>query len=94
MPVIIVMTQDSLYPKVQSAFSQITARKAAPIIVCNNDDATIPKGAKTIRVPRTVDCLQGLVNIVPLQLLSYHLAVKNGFDVDFPRNLAKSVTTE
>jgi glucosamine--fructose-6-phosphate aminotransferase (isomerizing) len=94
MPVIIVMTRDSLYPKVQSAFAQITARKAAPIIICDEDDSSFAPGAKTIRVPRTVDCLQGLVNIVPLQLLSYHLAVKNGFDVDFPRNLAKSVTTE
>lgn len=87
MPVIIIMTQDSLYPKVQSAFAQITARKAQPIILCNDDDNEIPSGAKVIRVPRTVDCLQGLLNIIPLQLLSYHLAVKNGCDVDFPRNL-------
>ena len=87
MPVIIVMTQDSLYPKVQSAYAQITARKAQPIVICNEDDEGIPKECTTIRVPRTVDCLQGLVNIIPLQLLSYHLAVKNGFDVDFPRNL-------
>ncbi|KAI0703676.1 hypothetical protein C8T65DRAFT_654732 [Cerioporus squamosus] len=87
MPVIIVMTQDSLYTKVQSAYAQITARKAQPIVVCNEGDDEIPKGCKTIRVPRTVDCLQGLLNIIPLQLLSYHLAVKNGFDVDFPRNL-------
>ena len=87
MPVIIVMTQDSLYPKVQSAYAQITARKAQPIVVCNEDDDGIPKGCKTIRVPRTVDCLQGILNIIPMQLLSYHLAVKNGFDVDFPRNL-------
>ncbi|CDO68668.1 hypothetical protein BN946_scf184790.g17 [Trametes cinnabarina] len=94
MPVIIVMTQDSLYPKVQSAYAQITARKAQPIVVCNEDDDAIPKDCKTIRVPRTVDCLQGILNIIPLQLLSYHLAVMNGFDVDFPRNLAKSVTTE
>ncbi|PSS32045.1 hypothetical protein PHLCEN_2v2190 [Hermanssonia centrifuga] len=94
MPVIIIMTQDSLYPKVQSAFSQITARKAQPIVVCCEDDQGIPSGCKTIRVPKTVDCLQGLLNIIPLQLLSYHLAVRNGFDVDFPRNLAKSVTTE
>ena len=71
----------------QSAFSQITARKAQPIIICNDDDASIPTSAKTIRVPKTVDCLQGLLNIIPLQLLSYHLAIKNGFDVDFPRNL-------
>jgi glucosamine--fructose-6-phosphate aminotransferase (isomerizing) len=42
---------------------------------------------KTIVVPGTVDCLQGILNIIPLQLLSYHLAILNGFDVDFPRNL-------
>ncbi|TFK26088.1 L-glutamine D-fructose 6-phosphate amidotransferase [Coprinopsis marcescibilis] len=94
MPVIIIMTQDSLYPKVQSAFSQITARKAQPIVLCNEDDDGIPANAKTIRVPKTVDALQGLLNIIPLQLLSYHLAVINGCDVDFPRNLAKSVTVE
>ncbi|KAG6901987.1 glutamine--fructose-6-phosphate transaminase (isomerizing) [Termitomyces sp. Mi166 len=94
MPVIIIMTQDSLYPKVQSAFAQITARKAQPIVLCNEGDNGIPAGAKTIRVPKTIDCLQGILNIIPLQLLSYHLAVKNGFDVDFPRNLAKSVTVE
>ncbi|KAG6897034.1 glutamine--fructose-6-phosphate transaminase (isomerizing) [Termitomyces sp. T32_za158] len=94
MPVIIIMTQDSLYPKVQSAFAQITARKAQPIVLCNEGDDGIPAGAKTIRVPKTTDCLQGILNIIPLQLLSYHLAVKNGFDVDFPRNLAKSVTVE
>jgi len=87
MPVIIIMTRDSLYPKVQSAFEQITARKAHPIVVCNEGDTEIKAGVKTIRVPRTVDCLQGLLNIIPMQLLSYHLAVKNGFDVDFPRNL-------
>ncbi|KLO12888.1 L-glutamine D-fructose 6-phosphate amidotansferase [Schizopora paradoxa] len=94
MPVIIIMTRDSLYPKVKSALAQITARKAQPIIICCEGDADFPKDAKTIRVPSTVDCLQGLLNIIPLQLLSYHLAIKNGFDVDFPRNLAKSVTTE
>lgn len=87
MPVIIIMTRDSLYPKVKSAFSQITARKAQPIIICNEDDASVPKDAKAIRVPETCDVLQGILNIIPLQLLSYHLAIKNGFDVDFPRNL-------
>ncbi len=87
MPVIIIMTQDSLYPKVQSAFAQITARKAQPIVMCCENDESIPQGAKTVRVPKTVDCLQGLLNVIPLQLLSYHLAVKNGYDVDFPRNL-------
>ena len=91
MPVIIVMTRDSLYPKVQSAFSQITARKAHPIVICNEDDEGVAKDVKAIRVPQTVDCLQGLLNIIPLQLLSYHLAVNKGFDVDFPRNLCASL---
>ena len=94
MPVIIVMTQDSLYPKVQSAYAQITARKAQPIIICNEDDDSVPKDAKTIRVPETCDALQGILNIIPLQLFAYHVAMARGTDVDQPRNLAKSVTVE
>ncbi|KAI9312972.1 putative GFA1-glucosamine--fructose-6-phosphate transaminase [Dichotomocladium elegans] len=94
MPVILIMTKDSLYPKVQSALQQVTARKGQPIIICNEGDTNLIKHYKTINVPQTVDCLQGLVNIIPLQLLSYHLAVLQGVDVDFPRNLAKSVTVE
>jgi glucosamine--fructose-6-phosphate aminotransferase (isomerizing) len=85
MPVILIMTQDSLYPKVQSALQQVTARKGHPIIICNAGDANITSKFRTIRVPKIVDCLQGLINIIPLQLLSYHLAVMNGVDVDFPR---------
>jgi glucosamine--fructose-6-phosphate aminotransferase (isomerizing) len=88
------MTQDSLYPKVQSALQQVTARKGNPIIICNKDDSGISDKYRTIRVPQIVDCLQGIITIIPLQLLSYHLAVMNGVDVDFPRNLAKSVTVE
>ncbi|KAJ9113154.1 hypothetical protein QFC20_002046 [Naganishia adeliensis] len=94
LPVIFIMTKDSLYPKVQSALQQVMARKGQPIVICNEDDQTIDAGVRTIRVPATVDCLQGLVNVIPLQLLSYHLAIMNGVDVDFPRNLAKSVTVE
>ncbi|EOR02065.1 Glucosamine--fructose-6-phosphate aminotransferase [Wallemia ichthyophaga EXF-994] len=94
MPVILVMTQDSFYPKVQSALMQITARKGLPIIICNEGDKSLTENYKTIQVPKSVDALQGLLNVVPLQLLSYHLAVGRGYDVDFPRNLAKSVTVE
>ncbi|KAI9319665.1 L-glutamine D-fructose 6-phosphate amidotransferase [Dichotomocladium elegans] len=94
MPVILIMTKDSLYPKVQSALQQVTARKGQPIIICNEGDVDIQNNYKTIAVPQNVDCLQGLINIIPLQLLSYHLAVIQGVDVDFPRNLAKSVTVE
>ncbi|KIJ47549.1 hypothetical protein M422DRAFT_248981 [Sphaerobolus stellatus SS14] len=70
---------------VQFAFAQITARKAKPIIICNDNDTSVSK---------TVDSLQGIINVIPLQPLSYHLVVMNGFDFDFPRNLAKSVATE
>jgi glucosamine--fructose-6-phosphate aminotransferase (isomerizing) len=94
MPVILLMTQDSLYPKVQSALQQVAARKGNPIIICNTGDQNLVNAHKTIEVPKTSDCLQGLVNIIPLQLLSYHLAIIKGVDVDFPRNLAKSVTVE
>ncbi|KAG2237805.1 glutamine-fructose-6-phosphate transaminase [Thamnidium elegans] len=94
MPVILIMTQDSLYPKVQSALQQVAARKGTPIIICNSGDQNLVGQFKTIEVPKTSDCLQGLVNIIPLQLLSYHLAIIKGVDVDFPRNLAKSVTVE
>ncbi|KAI8997469.1 glutamine-fructose-6-phosphate transaminase [Pilobolus umbonatus] len=94
MAVILLMTQDSLYPKVQSALQQVVARKGNPIIICNTGDESLVNHYKAIEVPKTSDCLQGLVNIIPLQLLSYHLAILKGVDVDFPRNLAKSVTVE
>ncbi|KAG0356964.1 glutamine--fructose-6-phosphate transaminase (isomerizing), partial [Gamsiella multidivaricata] len=94
MPVILIMTRDSLYPKVRSALEQVTARKGQPIIICNKGDDAISPETKTIRVPQTIDCLQGLLTIIPLQLLSYHLACLAGVDVDFPRNLAKSVTVD
>ncbi|KAJ1919974.1 glutamine--fructose-6-phosphate transaminase (isomerizing) [Mycoemilia scoparia] len=94
MPAIIIMTKDSHYPKVMSALQQVTARKGRPIVICNEGDDRVPDIEHVIRVPGTVDCLMGILTIIPLQLLSYHLAVKNGVDVDFPRNLAKSVTVE
>uniref|UniRef100_A0A8C8CVA6 glutamine--fructose-6-phosphate transaminase (isomerizing) n=1 Tax=Oncorhynchus tshawytscha TaxID=74940 RepID=A0A8C8CVA6_ONCTS len=66
-----------------------------PIILCCQDDPEITKNAyKTIELPQTVDCLQGVLSVIPLQLMSFHLAVLRGYDVDCPRNLAKSVTVE
>ena len=53
-----------------------------PIVICNTDDDNFPRDNTVIRVPKTIDCLQGLLNIIPLQLLSYHLACQKGFDVD------------
>jgi len=96
MPVIMVIIQDSTYSKSQNALQQITARAGRPIVICTADAVEdLSKSAyKTIVIPSTVDCLQSILAIIPLQLLSYHLAVKKGLDVDCPRNLAKSVTVE
>ncbi|KAJ1661935.1 glutamine--fructose-6-phosphate transaminase (isomerizing) [Coemansia sp. RSA 1813] len=95
LPIIVIMTKDAYYPKVQNALQQVQARKGRPIIVCNSNDTNINDSQnQTIRIPQTVDCLQGILSIIPLQLLSYHMATLNGVDVDFPRNLAKSVTVE
>lgn len=96
MPVIMVVIRDSTFTKSQNALEQVTARHGRPIVICTQDSvAALSKSAyKTIVIPHTVDCLQGILSIIPLQLLSYHLAVKKGLDVDCPRNLAKSVTVE
>jgi len=51
----------------------------------NKDDKSIAKDVKTTHALQTVNCLQGLLDIIPLQLLSYHLAINKGFDVNFPR---------
>ena len=93
MPVLIVATRDSLYDKVLSAVHQVVARKGRVFVLTHDDCHEVDQLAThTLRVPKTVDCLQGILNIIPMQLLSYHLAVKLGHNVDQPRNLAKSVT--
>lgn len=99
LPIIAFGTRDSLFAKVVSSIEQVTARKGRPIVICNENDSVWTKKADTsdlltLEVPLTVDCLQGLLNIIPLQLMAYWLAVNRGIDVDFPRNLAKSVTVE
>lgn len=73
----------------------VAARGGKPIVICNPGDEEFQASqAEKIEVPRTVDCLQGLLNVIPLQLIAYWLAVMEGLNVDFPRNLAKSVTVE
>uniref|UniRef100_G1PN79 glutamine--fructose-6-phosphate transaminase (isomerizing) n=1 Tax=Myotis lucifugus TaxID=59463 RepID=G1PN79_MYOLU len=95
MPIIMVIMKDPCFAKCQNALQQITARQGRPIILCSKDDTESSKFAyKMIELPPTVDCLQGILSVIPLQLLSFHLAVLRGYDVDFPRNLAKSVTVE
>ncbi|KPM11657.1 hypothetical protein NH340_JMT01140 [Sarcoptes scabiei] len=95
MPVIMVVTRDSVYPKCMNALQQVMARGASPILIAEIDDLDTQKySKKVLPIPHTVDCLQGILSVIPLQLLSYHIAVLRDCDVDCPRNLAKSVTVE
>ncbi|KAJ0019442.1 hypothetical protein NQD34_007011 [Periophthalmus magnuspinnatus] len=95
MPVIMIIMRDHTYIKCQNALQQVVARQGRPIVICDKDDyETAKNSSRTIRVPHCVDCLQGILSVIPLQLLSFHLAVLRGYDVDCPRNLAKSVTVE
>lgn len=96
MPILVVATQDVMHGKMLAVLSQLRSRCAEQLIVlrCEGDDAVemIGKGVTEIVVPRVADAIQPIVNIIPLQLLAYHIAVLRGLDVDRPRNLAKSVT--
>jgi len=94
MPILFVLTKDKNYEATLSSFQQVTARKGVPIILCSDGDNRFPDKYDRIEVPTTVDCLQCVLNIIPLQLLSYHVADMKGINVDRPRNLAKSVTTQ
>jgi glucosamine--fructose-6-phosphate aminotransferase (isomerizing) len=94
-PIILILMRDGVYQKCMNALQQVTAREGRPIIICEKgDEETMKWSEKTIEVPRTVDVLQGILTVIPMQLLSYHLAVLRGCNVDCPRNLAKSVTVE
>lgn len=96
LPIVVIATRDQCFSKQQSVIQQLKARKGRLIVMCTEGDATAVYGpsCRVIEVPLVVDCLQPVVNIVPLQLLAYHLTVLRGYNVDQPRNLAKSVTTE
>nr|WPA94605.1 glutamate fructose-6-phosphate aminotransferase [Cacopsylla chinensis] len=95
MPVIMILTRDPVYIKCMNALLQVIARDGRPIVICEKgDEETQALASKTLLVPHTVDCLQGILTVIPMQLLSYHIAVLKGCNVDCPRNLAKSVTVE
>ncbi|KAJ3518729.1 hypothetical protein NM208_g14407 [Fusarium decemcellulare] len=95
LPIIMILTRDDLFKKSLNAYQQVIARGGKPIVICNPDDEEFKASeAEKIEIPKTVDVLQGLLNVIPLQLIAYWLAVLEGLNVDFPRNLAKSVTVE
>jgi len=95
MPVVFIVPKDALYEKVLNNIQEVRARKGRIIAVANEDDTRIEELAEfVIRVPRTYSYFGPIVNIIPLQMLAYYMAVGRGCDVDQPRNLAKSVTVE
>ena len=94
-PTVIVCPRGNIYDKLMSNLEEVKARKGPVIAVATEGDDAIAKRADdVIYVPATLEQLQPLLTIIPLQLFAYHFAVALGCDVDKPRNLAKSVTVE
>lgn len=95
MPVVFIATQDSTYDKIVSNIEEVRARKGRVIAIATEGDEEIRKRSDhVIYMPRTIEMLTPILNIIPLQLLAYYIAILRGCDVDQPRNLAKSVTVE
>lgn len=95
MPVIFIATLDSSYEKVVSNIQEVKARKGKLIAVVTEGDKQVKALADhVIEIPPTNEAFTPLLSVIPLQLLSYHIAVMRGCNVDQPRNLAKSVTVE
>src|SRR6185437_9814469 len=103
LPVVVLATRDPLseasklrYEKTLSNIQEVKARSGIVISVgCEPDRAELEKISDyTIHIPSTSELLLPILEVVPLQLLAYHIAVRRGCDVDQPRNLAKSVTVE
>lgn len=95
MPVFVIATKGPNYDKVISNMQEVKARKGKIIAIVNEADQQIKKVADhIISIPESDELLSPLLAVIPLQLLSYHIAVMRGCNVDQPRNLAKSVTVE
>ncbi|MBC9794557.1 glutamine--fructose-6-phosphate transaminase (isomerizing) [Sinomicrobium weinanense] len=95
MPVVIIATKNGHYDKVVSNIQEIKSRKGKIIAIVMEGDTTVRELADhVIEIPETTEVLSPLITTIPLQLLSYHIAVMRGCNVDQPRNLAKSVTVE
>ncbi len=95
MPVVVIATASEHYEKVVSNIQEVKARKGKVIAVVTEGNRDLDSLVDhVIEVPETIEALSPLLNTIPLQLLSYHIAVMRGCNVDQPRNLAKSVTVE
>ena len=95
MPVVVIAPNCGTYEKIVSNIQEIKAREGKVISVVTEGDTIVSNMSNfCITVPETEECLTPILNIIPLQLLAYHIAVVKDRDVDQPRNLAKSVTVE
>ncbi|WP_159799908.1 glutamine--fructose-6-phosphate transaminase (isomerizing) [Flavobacterium sp. MK4S-17] len=95
MPVVVIAQKQEHYDKIVSNIQEIKSRSGKIIAVVTSGDVQVRELADhVIEIPKTVDALSPLLTTIPLQLLSYHIAVMRGCNVDQPRNLAKSVTVE
>ena len=95
MPVVVIATKHSYYEKVISNIQEVKARKGRVIAIATEGDKEIQNHADyVIYIPSSEESMLPLLATIPLQLLSYHIAVMRGCNVDQPRNLAKSVTVE
>jgi glucosamine--fructose-6-phosphate aminotransferase (isomerizing) len=95
MPVVVLATRDHSYDKIVSNIQEVKARKGIVIAIVNEGDTTIKQLASHIlEIPSSDAVFSPLLAVIPLQLLSYYIAVMRGCNVDQPRNLAKSVTVE
>ena len=95
MPVLVIANKNETYEKVVSNIQEVKARKGKIIAIVTEGDTIVKQLADyVIEIPDADDLLMPLIAVVPLQLLSYHIAVMRGCNVDQPRNLAKSVTVE
>jgi glucosamine--fructose-6-phosphate aminotransferase (isomerizing) len=95
MPIVVIATNNGAHDKIISNIQEIKARNGRVVAIANKDDTLVKAIADyVIEIPETEECLDPLLSTIPLQLLSYHIAVNKRRDVDMPRNLAKSVTVE
>ena len=95
MPVVFIAPRDAVHSKIVSNIEEVKARGGKVIALINEGDGEIERLADaTFVIPETLDLLTPMLTVIPLQLLSYHVAVARGCNVDQPRNLAKSVTVE
>lgn len=95
LPVVFIATKDVYHEKIVSNMQEIKARKGKVIAIINEGDVVTPTLANCcISIPESDEILAPILNVVPLQLLSYHIGIDRGCNVDMPRNLAKSVTVE